>query len=236
MTLAASAAQAESGAHWNVAGKSVTGSEAFQLEFKEVENKSFSFLFTTKSGTKVTILCTEVKLDEGGKLIAEGGVSSGRVLLKGCVTMLNGTISPACKPKSGGMPLGELLSRKFKGLIVLDKEVKLELGKVTVIETATYLKFTPEEGAVLFQWELGSECALGELVSIEAKILGEGLWFKEAGGDPCLGTKSPFEEEKVEHLFEESLHGLIALGQPLAIDSSFIMQLFNGSKWGGSPG
>src|SRR4051794_28891164 len=82
MAFAASAAQAEVNARWKVAGVDVTGATEFQTEIKEIESKTASLLFTTKGGTKVTILCTDAKFDGGGKLIKEGGVSLGRVEFK----------------------------------------------------------------------------------------------------------------------------------------------------------
>lgn len=121
MAFAGSAAQAEVGAHWNVVKANgelvqVPGANDLlpQLEIREVENKTFTFAWTTKGGTTVKLLCTAIKFDEGGRLIAEGGISLGRVLLTGCVTLINGTISPACKPKTTGKALGELLSLNSK--------------------------------------------------------------------------------------------------------------------------
>ena len=232
MAIGATAAQAEVGAHWNVVKSNgelaqVPGANDLLplLEIKEAENNTFSFLWTTAGGTKVAILCTAAKFDEGGRLIANGGISLGRLLLTGCVTLLNGVISPPCKPKTTGKALGELLSEKFTGLIVLDK--------LTSGEVDDFIKFTPDEGKLFFKWEIGVECSIGELVRVESKAAGEGLWLKD-----CKGNAG-FLEEKVEHLFEESLHGLIALGQPMTIDGSFWVRLageHTGLKWGGTPG
>jgi hypothetical protein len=146
------------------------------------------------------------------------------MLLSGCITLLNGMISPTCKPKTTGKALGELLTEKFKGLIVLDK---LASGEVD-----DFIKLVPDEGKTFLAINFGEECPF-ETFKIEAKAAGEGLWLKD-----CQGNTS-FLEEKVEHLFEESLHGLIALGQPLTIDGSMIVRLTNehiGLKWGGTPG
>ena len=67
MAFVASAAQAEKTAHWNVAGKSVTGAEEFQLEIKELEGNTATLEFTTAGGTTlVKILCTSAKFGGTG--------------------------------------------------------------------------------------------------------------------------------------------------------------------------
>lgn len=215
--LASGTAQAEPLAAWNIGkanGELVQVNETnklfAQLEIKEIESGTATLLFTTKGGTKVGILCAAVKFDEGGKLIAEGGISLSRMLLTGCVTLLNGSVSTPCKPKTNGKALGELLTEKFKGLAVLDK-----VGT----ETEDYVKFTPDEGRTFAKIELGEECSIGTLVKVETKAEGESFWLKESGGNVSFG------EEKVEHLFDESLHGIIALGQPAVIDGSILVKL-----------
>jgi hypothetical protein len=233
MACVAGSAQGEVGAHWNVIKATgelvqIPGANDLlpQLEFKEVENSTLTLLWATVGGTKVAVLCTTMKFDEGGRLIAEGSISLGRMLLTGCITLLNGTIAPTCKPKTAGKALGELLTEKFKGLIVLDK---LATGEVD-----DFIKLVPDEGKILLSINFGEECPF-ETFKIEAKTAGEGFWLKDCGPEP---NKS-FLEEKVEHLFEESLRGLIALWQPLTIDGSFIMRLAGehvGLKWGGTPG
>jgi hypothetical protein len=244
MAFVANAAQAETAARWKVAGKEVTGTESFPTEIKELEGKTASLLFTTKSGTKVTILCTEAKFDEGGALIKEGGLSLGRILFKGCVTLLNGALSPPCKPKGGGAPSGEILSERGKGLITLDK-IKLTVEGKEVIDTEDYVKITPEnakgEATKLFsKIELGAECAIGEFVNVESTSLGEGLWIKDCkgNGDPKKEPPVPgFTTEATTHLIEESLHQLLALGQPATIDGSAIVQLTGGTTaFSGTPG
>ena len=173
MAFGAAGAQAEVGAHWNVieaSGKlvQIPGANDLlpQMEVKEIENNTGELLFTTAAGTKVALLCTTVKFDEGGLLQANGGISLGRVLFTGCITKLNGVTSAACKPKSGGAPSGSILTEKFKGLIVLDKLVAVTL--------TTYVKITPEDdkgktSKLFLKMELGEECAIGEFVNVEAK-------------------------------------------------------------------
>jgi len=117
MAFVASAAQATTGAHWNVINAKgelikVPGTNDLLplLEIKEIENSTAQLLFTTKSGTKVGILCTAAHFDGGGLMQANGGISLGQVEFTGCVTLLNGTISSACKPKTTGKALGTLLT------------------------------------------------------------------------------------------------------------------------------
>jgi len=227
MAFVTSAAQAELAARWKVAGVEVTGATEVQTEIKEIENKTATLLFTTAGGTKVSILCTAAKFDEGGKLIKEGGLSLGRILFTGCVTLLNGASSPPCTPKTSGKALGEILTLKGKGLAVLDK-VTLEGG---VVDTEDYVKITPDEGKLFAKLEMGPECSIGEFVNVEAKSLGEGLWIKD-----CKGNTG-YKTEAATHLIEESLHGLIALGQPATIDGSAVVQLVGGTTlWSGVPG
>jgi hypothetical protein len=227
MAIGAGGAGAETNSRWNVAGKSVTGTESFQTEIKEIENNTGQLLFTTKSGTKVAILCTTMKFTAvSGRLIKEGSISLGRVLFDLCLTKLNGVTSAACKPRSWGALSGSILTEAFNGLIILD-----EVNGVK----QDYVKITPENSASLTsklftKIELGAECAIGEFVNVEAKSLGEGLWIKD-----CKGNTS-FTSEAETHLIEESLNGLIALGQPATIDGSAIVWLTGGVLWSGTPG
>jgi hypothetical protein len=218
----AGSAQAEVNSHWNVAGKSVTGTEEKQLEIKELENKTITVHITTKSGILLKLLCTRVIIIIGNKLTKEGGVSLGRLLLTECIIELNNKLAPACQPHSPGKPVGEILTENAKGLIVLDTVS----GKVE-----DYVKIVPDEGLTLAKIEMGEECAIGALVKIEAKAAGEGLWLKDSGGN------AGFTAESSTHLFQESLHGLIALGQPAVIEGSAIVQLAGGlTTWSGTPG
>ena len=220
MALSAGEAQAEATSHWNVAGKSVTGSESFQTEIKESEG-SGALLFTTIGGTKVEISCSSAQINEGGALIKEGGISLGRILFTGCITLLNGTLSSSCKPKTTGKALGEILTEKFKGLIVLDEVFGVK---------EDYVKITPDEGKLFAKIDVGLECSIGETVKVEAKSAGEGFWVKDHEGN------TGFTAATINHLIEESLHGLIALGQPATIDGSAIIGLSSGISWSGTPG
>ncbi len=221
MALGAGGAQAEVGAHWNVAGKSVTGSEEFQSEIKELENKSATLEFTTAGLTLVKILCTTAKFSEGGKLVKEGGISLGRTKFTGCKMELNNKPAGACELHSGGQPVGTIETLKAKGLIILD---------VVSGKTEDYVKVVPDEGTTFAVLELGEECAIGAKVEMKAKSAGEGLWLKDSGGN------TGFTTEATTHLTEESLHGLIALGQPARIEGSAITGSVSGTTASGTPG
>lgn len=222
MAFVASAAQAELTAHWNVAGSPVTGANSFQLEIREIENSTATLLFTTKGGTKVGILCQKAKFDEGGKLIKEGTLSLGRVLFEKCVVFLNEKLSSACEAHTTGQAVGNVLTEKATGLIVLD---------VVGGQTEDYVKITPDSGTLLAPIEMGPECAIGTLVKVEGI-----LWIKDCPTGNKTSTER-FLTEDVSHLIEESLHGMTALGQPATIDGSAFVQLPGGTtNFSGTPG
>jgi hypothetical protein len=224
MAFATSGAQAEELAKWRVSGADV-GALAPQLVIKEIENKSASLAFTTKGGTGVLILCTTAAFSEGGKLLGKGTISLGDITFNGCVVLLNEAPAANCKPHSPGKPVGEILTGKGKGLIMLD------VGNDLV-------KITPETAAgaatkLFVTIELGELCAIGESVNVEATELGEGLWIKDIGGN------AGFLAETTTHLIVEGLNKLLALGQPAKIIGSAIVELGGphaGLKWSGVPG
>ena len=221
MAFVAGAAQAESASHWNVAGKSVTGSEEFQGEIKEIENKSATLEFTTLGGTLVKILCTAAKFTEGGKLVKEGGLSLGKISFTGCKVELNSKAAAACEAHSTGKPVGTIETLKGKGLITLD---------VVSGKSEDYTKITPDEGTTFAIIEMGEECAIGTKVEVKAKAAGEGLWIKDGGGNTGFTTSA------ATHLILEALKGLIALGQPAVIEGSAVVALTGGASWSGTPG
>jgi len=235
MAFVASAAQAEPTAHWNVAGKSVTGAEEFQAEIKEIENKSATLEFKTAGGTLVKILCTAAKFGgtTGGKLIKEGGINTGDVTFTGCKTELNSKPSAACEPHSKGQPAQTILSETGKGLITLDK-----VGE----NVEEYTKIVPT-GTAFAIIEMSEECSIGTKVDVKPKSVGEGLWIKDCKGNgkadepgkPGSGTPG-FLHEEATHLIEEALKGLIALGQPAVIEGSAVIGISTGAIWSGTPG
>ncbi len=220
MAFVASAAQAEATSHWNVAGKSVTGTEEFPLEVKELENKTGTLEFTTAGGTLVKILCTTAAFGgtKGGRLIKEGGISLGDVTFTGCKVELNSKPAGGCEAHTTGQPVGTILTENGTGLIQLD---------VVAGKTEEYTKITPDVGSTFAKIEMGPECAIGTLVKVEGI-----LWIKDCEGN------TGFLTEKKTHLIEESLHTLTALGRPAVIEGSAIVQLAVGGtvNWSGTPG
>ena len=217
-----SVAHAETGAKWRVNGADV-GSLAPQLEISEVENKTGSLSFTTKGGTSVLILCTATKFTEGGKLLANGSISTARVLGTGCSVLLNEVAAPKCSPHSPGKLKGEILSEKITGLIVLS-------------EGSDLVKFSPEKGTLYLSVELGETCAIGEAVRVEAvtneKGEVQGPYLKD-----CKGNAA-FTEERVTHLVEEGPNRMVALGQPAKTigSANFVLTgAHKGLSWSGVP-
>lgn len=222
-------AHAETGAKWLVNGKDV-GDLLPGLTVKEIENKTGVISWSTKGGTKVQFLCTSTNFDTGGVLAANGGSTAGNVAFSGCVTLLNGVISSACKPSSPGKPLGEILSLLGKGLIVLDK---LASGELTELIRVVPINAAGEVVQLFGKLQLGEECSIGEQVNVETTALGEGVWAKDVNGN------TGFLTEQVTHLIVEALKKLRVLGQPAEVLGSTIVELAGahaGMKWSGVPG
>jgi hypothetical protein len=209
MALAAGVAQAEVGSNWMVSGANIT-SLLPEVQVKEVENNTISLLFTTKGGTKVEILCTQM-LWLGAKLHSAGKVDLFKMLFHGCITKLNGAVSGACQP-SDGTSKGLILTLGLEGLIILHNGTGL-------------LRITPEDG-VFTHILLGEECAIGEEL-LESGV----LTLKD-----CQGR---FSVEQVEHLFEQGpLTTMTTVGVPSSFDGSFILRLAGphlGLPWSGLP-
>jgi hypothetical protein len=218
----ASSAQAEVGANWRVNGTNVNSTLLPQLEISEIENKTVSLLFVTKSLTHVEILCTVAKFGGGGgKLTTNGSLTLGDVLFTGCVVLLNHELAAKCKAHSPGKPVGEILTENGTGLIVLHKSAS------GVVTDAVLIKADNEKG-LFANIEMGETCAIGESVNVNGE-----LWIEDGGGN------AGFEKEEVIHLIKEGpLFGLTALGQPAKIIGSAKVILTGahvGLKWSGKP-
>ena len=113
MAFVTSVAQAEVTRTGKSQETAVTGTEEKPLEIKEIENKTGTLEFTTKGGTLVKILCTAAKFDEGGKLIKEGGISLGRILVHGVLRPeLNSATRRRCEAHSTGKAEWRNFNRK----------------------------------------------------------------------------------------------------------------------------
>ena len=203
MAFAAAGAQAEG--NFKVNGANIAGELLPSIQVTSVENKTSSLLFTTGGGTKVEILCTEIKLLNGltandAKLGIEGKVDLGRVHFNGCLTKLNGTTSANCKPFTGANS-GLILTEPGKGLLRLH-------------EGQPVIEVTPETGTTFVTIALGPLCAIGEEVPVAGV-----LFLRDCNN---LGAS-----ELTEHLITElaALTKLTALKQPATLDGSAIVKL-----------
>ncbi len=222
MAFVTGVARAETGAKWLVSGADV-GSLAPQLTISEIEAKSTSLSFTTAGNTNVLILCTGAAIVEGGKLIAGGGISLGRVNFTGCKVLLNHVLATKCEAHSPGKPNGEILTERGKGLITLD------VGNDLVL-------ITPEDASgattkLLAVIELGEFCAIGEEIKVECHNLGDGFWIADGGGNA-----GALNRNVSSHLIIQGLSTLLALGQPANILGSAVIGLSGvhaGLSWSG---
>ena len=178
MAFSASGAQA---AQWMLSGNNVSSALLPAITITEIENKSASLL-TEIGGAKVTFLCTAAELT-GAKLEAAGKLTEGgKVKFTGCVTLLNGSPSAVCTPKTAGQPAGTILSNEGKGQLVLHVTETANEG-LTRIEPVT-------AGGNFAVMEFGEECSLPELVPVKGV-----LYIKDCKGEG--------EVELVEHLIEQ---------------------------------
>lgn len=205
----AALAKAEATSNWRVNGSNVNTTLLPEAQIKEIENKTASLLFTTIGGTKVEILCTTAKLTNA-KLKTTGSTTEISAKVEGCITKLNGTTSPNCKPKSTGEPSGTIKSLNVLGLVILQS------AGVPVVQLKS------ETGTLFSTLELGELCAIGESVP-----LGGVLNLKD-----CKGSLAT---ELVDHLYEPGPGtSLTALGQPATLDTSVVIALAGshaGLKW-----
>lgn len=184
--LAAGAAQAETGAKWNVVnakGELVevkAGGLLPSIRLKEVE--AGETLLTQVAGIKIEKKCTGYEL-LGAKLEAEGKIGAGvKTRFTGCKFILNGKVSSACEPHTNGQGKGVLESTAAKGLLVLHKLTNGVLDPIVRIE--------PVLGETFMILETGEECAIGEKMTMFGK-----LTLKDA--------QNELTTEKVVHLVEE---------------------------------
>jgi hypothetical protein len=208
-------AQAELGAEWKSNGENF-GFSLPDLWVKEVENNTVSFLYKTKGGTKVEILCTQMKF-LWGRLKSYGRLDEHMgIVFHGCLTKLNGSLSKPCEPydaMTGGSG-GLIKTLDLRGLIVLDKGE----GVLNVI---------PETGesGVFSHIFFGEECSIGEKLLVQGVLALRDCQFN-------------FTKDQVDHLFVEGPSALTIAGIPATFDGSFLVTLvgaYTGAKWSGEP-
>jgi hypothetical protein len=218
MAFGAGAARAEVGASWMLNGTDVTASLTPSLDIAEIENKTGTFL-TKIAGAKVEYLCTGAKLI-GIKLEPSGKSTGGKGRVSGCIARLNGVLSPACQPKTAGLPYGELESLSAKGL----SELQGGGEGLIRIEPAT-------AGGNFATIEHGGECSLPEKEPVKGI-----LFLKDC--------KNEGKVELVTHLIEQapSTHVFVISDTPehaVNVDGSATVKLIGaheGMKWSGLPG
>jgi hypothetical protein len=166
MAFGASAAQAETGAKWLVGG---TGFLEAEIGLENDGEEEYPYVLHSEIlKIKVLFLCKKIKIAAGlsgnPKLIANGGISSGKVLFSGCLTDLNGTKNSLCTPKdvTEGVE-GTILTRNLDSLI---RKHALAGGAVDdVLELLPHVAGDP-----FATIEMGAGCSIGTKVPVFGKL------------------------------------------------------------------
>jgi len=222
MAFSASAAWAETGAHWNVNG---TNFDSFggklSVELETAIEGVHGILLSTSGSTKVEILCTTVKLKDA--LLKANGGATGAMHFEGCIAKLNEkAAASSCKPHSPGATSGLIETNALDALIKLHTT---ETGKkVDLIELLPVVASQPIVMLILGSEGAENECALGELFDVTGKF------FAKDAQEALLS-------EKFEHLMVEGpLSALLFGGNPATIDGSanlFLEATHKGLKFSG---
>ena len=216
MAFSATAAQAEPGAYWEVGGTQIK--DKTLLPEINARKDTPDIIFLSKSGlSTLAIDCTDIAFRNG--LLHELGRFTGSIHLTGCITKLNGSEAPLCKPHSPGAAEGLILTEPLEGLLKLHKPTAG--GTEDVLELLAV-----NAGMVFVTLEFGSgKCA------IKGFNLTGTIFLKDCKG---LGLTN-----ELEHLFEEhSLTKLLWGANSMTIDGSFWVFLegaHKGQKWSGHP-
>jgi hypothetical protein len=228
MAVAAGAAQAEVGSHWNVSGTAISSALLPELQVKELENKDITLL-SKLSGKSLELLCTGASFTSV-KLGAEGAIDKGgSILFSGCIFKWGGVVQPKCVPHSKGDPEGTLRTLPFHGLVQLH-EVLVGRKEGTVL-------LLPDTGETFQSFILGkegelNECAAGEILPLSGKLA-------------LKDCQEMFSTEQVDHLFVEN-PGLTdvwflnkTVEHKVTVDGSAVLTLTGaahlGLKWSGTP-
>jgi len=213
IAFGASAAQAETAAHWNTNKNPFDGSQTRAVKATTIEGGFGTFLSKSVS-TTVEILCTTMKAVDF--LLKEHGGASGKVHFEGCITKLNkGSALGACKPHSPGAALGLIETNALDALIVLHSNKTVDL--VEMLPTAAGPFVTLLLG-------VDEECSIGEKWDVTGKF------FLKDNSEELL-------KEKQFHLFVEGpLSALLFGGNAAAIDGSVSVELQEGLDWSGIAG
>jgi len=174
MAFGATAAQAETGAFWEVNGAKLTGTQEVQAK----NDTAHSTLLTKVGFSKVEILCGPIKFVKG---VLSGTGATGKIHYGECTTKLNEKLAENCTPKSPGAALGLIETNALKGLL------KLTAAKEDVLE------LSPETGTAFATLELGKLCAIGEKFDITGKVT-----LKDCQGEGLINKKEHLFEEGPE--------------------------------------
>jgi hypothetical protein len=211
-----SAVQAEEGAHWNVSGSSVSATLKPEVVISEVEAENIK-LSTKIVGQAVEFSCTGAQFI-GAKLETEGKITSGnKTKFTGCMTKINGTVSAACVPVSGGEK-GVAVSTALKGELILNK------GEAIIL-------FEPVSGSTFLVLEFGKECSLGGTCPIIGKQT-----VKDANGQMTTELVThTVEQGPISELWVVSKtaeHTATVTGRAMLV----LAGAHKGLKWSGTPG
>jgi len=217
MAIVASGAQATAGANWMVSGANIEGTKtaaiAENLEIEELKSATdpgkHLVLLTKILNILTHILCTAAAI-KNANLIKEGGISNaGKVRFSGCVTKLAEKTSTPCLPKTAGVN-DVIETNAGKGLLILVGGV----GETEITSTA---------GGPLATIESSEECAVGQKINIEGKLV-----LKD-----CINIK----EENEKHLIEvdNTASTLTASKQKAEIHGSAFIKLVGTPPWSGLP-
>jgi hypothetical protein len=136
--------------NWRVNGTSISAKLLPQLQVKELESKTLSFLGKFVS-TEYELSCTAATFSNM-RLKAEGKIEGGQITFSGCIVTIAGTVSKGCSP-----PGGVLVTPFLKGLVALHEGVGI-------------VRLSPTEGTTFLAWTLSEACSLGGTVSITGSI------------------------------------------------------------------
>jgi len=128
-----------------------------------------------------TISAVNAKLLASGSIgESEGNVKGSKVKFSGCITKLNGTTSPECEPKAGGVN-GVIVTNPGHGL--------LELHETATGSKIDIVRLLPDTGETFATIEMGAECPIGTKVPVIGKLT-------------LIDCEGKFLEHLVRHLVE----------------------------------
>jgi hypothetical protein len=160
LTVFSTIAHAEVGAKWLLAeGGAGTNLVGFLEAEVELEKDSPVLVMHSEIlKIKVLLLCTDLKIVGNPKLIANGGISSFKILFSGCTTDLNNVPNASCTPKDATEGVaGTILTKSLHALLVLHNGEDV-------------LKVLPEVGETFVTKEMPPPCVIGTKVPLIGEL------------------------------------------------------------------